>query len=228
MAKATFEKLEFGPRRAIYVDINSQLDNFTIPDDTLKMYEDYDLIYRTLCGILFNFVPESGHPGGNISSGRIVASLLYSTMDYRMRDPECLEADLISYAAGHKAMGLYAMWALRNECARIGRPDLLPEDKLQLRLEDLLGFRRNPTQETPLFARYNAKALDGHPTPQTPFLKLSTGASGVGVPASFGLGFGAADTFGGNAPLLHVVEGEGGMTPGRVSEALATVATAQL
>ena len=228
MAKATFEKLEFGPRRGVYVDISSQLGNFPVPDETVRLYEDYDLIYRTLCGILYNFVPQSGHPGGSISSGRFVAALLFSTMDYRMSDPECLEADLISYAAGHKAMGLYAMWALRNECARSGRPDLLPDEKHQLRLEDLLGFRRNPTQETPLFAEYGAKPLDGHPTPQTPFIKLSTGASGVGVPSSFGLSFGAADTFGSDAPLVHIVEGEGGMTPGRVSEALATVATAQL
>ncbi len=228
MAKASFEKLEFGPRRGVYINISSQLDNFPIPEETIRLYEDYDLIYRTLCGILFNFVPQSGHPGGSISSGRIVASILFSTMDYRFSDPECLEADLISYAAGHKAMGLYAMWALRNECARVGRPDLLPDENRQLRLEDMLGFRRNPTQETPLFVQYNAKPLDGHPTPQTPFVKLSTGASGVGVPASFGLSFGAADTFGKDAPLVHVVEGEGGMTPGRVSEALATAATAQL
>ena len=31
------------------------------------------------------------------------------------------------------------------------------------------------------------KALDGHPTPATPFVRLSTGASGVGLPASIGL-----------------------------------------
>ncbi len=228
MANVTSTKLEFGHRRAVYVDIKSQLGSFPIPEETIRLYEDYDMIYRTLCGILYNFAPKSGHPGGSISSGRLVASLLFNTMDYDFSDPESLEADIISYAAGHKAMGLYAMWALRNECARISQPDLLPEDKFQLRLEDLLGFRRNPTQETPLFARYRAKALDGHPTPTTPFIKLSTGASGVGVPASFGLGLGAMDLFGAKSPMLHVVEGEGGMTAGRVSEALATMATAQM
>ncbi|MCK4237063.1 MAG: hypothetical protein KAX38_08070, partial [Candidatus Krumholzibacteria bacterium] len=226
--KVSFRKLDFGPRRCVYTAIKPELKNFEIPDETIKMYEDYDLIYRTLCGILYNYVPKSGHPGGSISSGRIIAGLLFSSMDYRMGDPECLEADIISYAAGHKAMGLYAMWALRNEFARASKPEILPEEKLQLRLEDLLGFRRNPTQETPLFAKFKAKPLDGHPTPQTPFVKLSTGASGVGIPSSFGLGFGAMDTFGEDTPLLHVLEGEGGMTPGRVSEAMATVATAQL
>jgi transketolase len=228
MKDAKLSTLEFGPRRSFYAEILPQIDTFDIPEETIKMYEDYDLIYRTLCGILYNFVPKSGHPGGSISSGRIVASILFDTMSYRIGDPESPEADLISYAAGHKAMGLYAMWALRNECARASKPDMLPDEAHQLRLEDLLGFRRNPTQETPLFAKFKAKPLDGHPTPLTPFVKLSTGASGVGVPASFGLGMGAMDTFGKDAPHVHVIEGEGGMTPGRVSEAFATAATAQL
>ncbi len=229
MENVTFSKLALGPRRGLYLDISSQLDAFPVTEEEIRFFEDYDLIYRALCGILYNFVPKSGHPGGSISSGRIVASLLFDTMAYDIGDPERLDADLISYAAGHKAMGLYAMWALRNECLRAARPELLPADeKLQLRLEDLLGFRRNPTQETPLFAKFRARPLDGHPTPLTPFIKLSTGASGVGVPASFGLAFGAMDTFGAAAPQVNVLEGEGGMTAGRVSEALATMAAAQL
>ncbi|HEM45840.1 MAG TPA: hypothetical protein ENO23_02235, partial [Alphaproteobacteria bacterium] len=227
--RISMDKLEFGPRRAFYAEIKPALGKFDIPDEVVTMYEDYDLVYRTLCGILYNYVPKSGHPGGSISSGRMVAGLLFDTMDYRIGDPECLEADLISYAAGHKAMGLYAMWALRNELARIGKPSLLPDEKMQLRFEDLVGFRRNPTQETPLFKKFKSKALDGHPTPLTPFVKLSTGASGVGVTTSFGLGFGAMDTFGAKAaPWVHVIEGEGGMTPGRVAEAMATAASAQL
>jgi transketolase len=121
------------------------------------------------------------------------------------------------------------MWALRNEVIRIGAPDLLPDDvRYQLRLEDLLGFRRNPTNQTPLFRKFNAKPLDGHPTPATPFIRLSTGASGVGVPTSLGLAFGAMDYYGNGAPRVHIVEGEGGMTPGRVSEAMASAGTSSL
>ncbi|MHC4143019.1 MAG: hypothetical protein ACYSUF_14530, partial [Planctomycetota bacterium] len=70
--------------------------------------------------------------------------------------------------------------------------------------------------------------LDGHPTPATPFIRLSTGASGVGVPTSLGLAFGAMDYYGHGAPRVHIVEGEGGMTPGRVSEAMASAGTASL
>ncbi|MCC6187525.1 MAG: hypothetical protein IT318_00710 [Anaerolineales bacterium] len=225
---AADKQLAFRPRRGVYLEAAAQRDQVDLPAATLAVLEDFDLIYRTLCGMLFNFAPLSGHPGGSISSGRIAAGLVFRTLDYDFTDPACRYADILSYAAGHKAMGLYALWALRNECVRIARPDLLPQERWQLRLEDLLGFRKNPTQGTPLFARFAAKALDGHPTPQTPFTWLATGASGVGVPASFGLALGALDTYGEAAPLVHVLEGEGGMTTGRVSEALATAATAQL
>jgi len=126
-------------------------------------------------------------------------------------------------------LGLYSMWALRNEVMRIGTPELLPSDERnQLRLEDLLGFRRNPVTNTPLFKKFNSKALDGHPTSATPFVRLSTGASGVGMATSLGLAFGTMDYYGDNAPYVHIIEGEGGMTPGRVGEAMAAAGTASL
>lgn len=223
---------EFGARRGIYVDILDDMKGGEKPlsDDALKHMEMFDLIYRSLCAVLYNFVPMSGHPGGSISSGRFVESALFHTMDYDMSNPDRADADLISYAAGHKALGIYAMWALRNEVTRIGAPDLLPSDKrYQLRLEDLLGFRRNPVTSTPLFKKFNSKPLDGHPTPATPFVKLSTGASGVGVASSLGLAFGAIDYYGkGAAPRVNIVEGEGGLTPGRVVEALAAAGTGSI
>jgi len=223
-------RFQLGPRRGIYIDIAEELKGKrAVPDDEIKHFETFDLIYRCLCALLYNYVPTSGHPGGSISSGRFVASILFDAMDYDVSNPDREDADIISYAAGHKALGLYAMWALRNEVMRMGMPELLPRnERYQLRLEDLLGFRRNPTTKTPLFLKYNAKPLDGHPTPATPFLRLSTGASGVGLATSLGLAFGAMDYYGNNAPRIHIVEGEGGMTPGRVSEAMAAAGTASL
>jgi transketolase len=223
--------LKFGPRRGTYIDIGKELKGAKKPfsEADLRRFENLDLLYRSLCALLFNYVPLSGHPGGSISSGRLIATLLFDTLDYDVTDPNRPDADLISFAAGHKAMGLYAMWALRNEIVRIGAPDLLPRNEaLQLRLEDLLGFRRNPVTKTPLFMKFRVKPLDGHPTPATPFVRLSTGASGVGFASSLGLAFGAMDRYGAGAPYVHVVEGEGGMTPGRVSEALAAAGTASL
>ncbi|MGB9601122.1 MAG: hypothetical protein ACPL7I_11260, partial [Myxococcota bacterium] len=138
------------------------------------------------------------------------------------------DQDVVIYAAGHKALGLYAIWALRNEIVRAFAPSELPEEKFQLRFEDLLGFRRNPTNKLPLFNKFKSKALDGHPTPATPFVKVATGASGVGVPAAFGYAFGALDYYRENPPKVHIVEGEGGMTPGRVAEALASASASRL
>ncbi len=223
--------LSFGPRRGQYLDITEALKGSKNPltAEEVKTFESFDLFYRALCGMLFNYVPTSGHPGGSISSGRIVAGILFDSMDYDVSDPDRDDADIISYAAGHKAMGLYSLWALRNEVMRLGAPELLPaEDRLQLRLEDLLGFRRNPITSTPLFLKFKVKPLDGHPTPATPFVRLATGASGVGLAASVGLAFGARDYYGTSSPRVHVIEGEGGMTPGRISEALATAGTASL
>ena len=221
----------FGPRRGLYFDIKHEMKTGAelLPADEVKHFETLDLIYRSLCALLFNYVPTSGHPGGSISSGRLVAAILFDAMDYDVGNPDREDADIISYAAGHKALGLYAMWALRNQVLRIGGLELLPGDnRYQLRLEDLLGFRRNPITKTPLFLKFNAKPLDGHPTPATPFVRLSTGASGVGLASSLGLAFGAIDYYGNDAPRVHIVEGEGAMTTGRASEAMAAAGTASL
>jgi len=220
---------ELGPRRGVYIDISKEKVEKQASGEDTTHFEELDLMYRALCAMLYNYVPMSGHPGGSISSGRFVAGVVFDSLDYDVANPDREEADIVSYAAGHKTLGLYAMWALRNEVIRIGCPELLPRnEKHQLRLEDLLGFRRNPLTRTPLFLKFGVKPLDGHPTPATPFLRLSTGASGVGVAASLGLAFGAMDFYGAGAPRVHIVEGEGGMTPGRVGEAMAAAGTACL
>ncbi len=223
--------LTVGTRRSALLEITNILanDDAVLSREEQRHFDFLDLLYRSLCALMYNYVPLSGHPGGSISAGRFMAALLFDHMAYDLSQPQREDADLISFAAGHKAMGLYALWALRDEIARLAAPDLLPRDvRFRLRLEDLLGFRRNPITDTPLFKAFRAKALDGHPTPATPFIRLSTGASGVGVASSLGLALGAKDYFGDDAPRVHVVEGEGGLTPGRVTEALAAVGTASL
>jgi len=223
--------LELSGRRAQVIQVDGAGDGIEPPLDAVELaaFTELDLIYRSLCALMFNYVPTSGHPGGSISSGRLLACLLFDGLDYDLADPLRTDADVISFAAGHKALGLYAMWALRTEIARIGAPELLPaRERLQLRLEDLLGFRRSPVTATPLFRELRAKPLDGHPTPATPFVRLATGASGVGLPSSLGLALGAADFYGAAAPRVHIVEGEGGLTPGRASEALAAAGTTSL
>ncbi len=218
--------LNLQDRGTEYISIDSGAGS-TLPVLDGDSLEFLDLCYRTLCAIMFNHA-SSGHPGGSISSGRIVESLIYNRMKYDISNPMDRSADIISYSAGHKTLGLYAMWACRNEVVRQSHQDLLPQVSQQLRLEDLLGFRKNPITSTPLFVQFNAKPLDGHPTPQTPFVWLSTGVSGVGVAASTGLALTLKDMYGEDAPKVHILEGEGGMTPGRVAESLAAAATSGL
>ena len=109
----------FAPRRAAYLDITTTPQAAPLSADEVGSFETFDMLYRSLCALMFNYVPTSGHPGGSVSSGRIVAGLLLDAMDYDLGDPDRQDADLVSYAAGHKAMGLYAMWALRDEVARV-------------------------------------------------------------------------------------------------------------
>ncbi len=225
------KKMVLGCKRSVFVDVSdySKKASYALNAQEIAAFTKLDLAYRTLVAILYNYVPTSGHPGGSISSGRIVEHLLYREMNYDLKYPHKNENDILSYAAGHKALGLYAMWALRNECVRMAAPALLPAQKAQqLRLEDLLGFRHNQVQNTPLFVKFHAKPLGGHPEPLVPFVRTSTGASGVGDGSAVGLALAAADAYGKKCPVVHVIEGEGGLTAGRVSEAAAIAATAQL
>jgi transketolase len=218
----------FGRHRGIYVDVGTLSDS-PLSAQEVEAFELLDMVYRSLCAMMYNYVPQSGHPGGSISSGRFVSTLLFDAMDYDFSNPLNERADIISYAAGHKALGLYSMWALRNEIVRIAEPMLMPNDiRFQLRLEDLLGFRRNPAGPAPLARTLSSKPLDGHPTPAVPFVNLSTGASGVGMASSIGLAIAAADAYPEDPPRVHIIEGEGGLTPGRAAEAIAAAGTASL
>ncbi|MFQ5350080.1 MAG: hypothetical protein ACE5EG_06535, partial [Thermoanaerobaculia bacterium] len=75
---------ELAPRRGTYVDLRGSADEAEAPlsAEELRQFETLDLVYRSLCALMFNYVPTSGHPGGSISSGRIVAGILFDAMDY--------------------------------------------------------------------------------------------------------------------------------------------------
>ena len=225
--------LKFGQRRGVYVNIADELKDSG--EDPLQSLEDLsfqklDQICRAMCAMMYNYVPMSGHPGGSISKMRYELVLWLNNLKFDLSDPLRHEADIFVKAAGHTTLGLYVQLAVMNEIARLGAPELLSDElHKQFRLEDLLGFRRNPVTDTPLFNELQVKPLDGHPTPATPFVWVTTGASGVGTASSAGLALGAMDYYGKeNTPNIHVTEGEGGMTPGRVSETLAMLGSAQL
>ena len=209
-------------KQGLYYKVEDLLQDgsLQLKDNELNALNKLDVMYRSLCAILYNFA-QTGHPGGSISSGKIVQNLLFNQMSYNFKNPDEESADILSYAAGHKALGLYALWALRNEIVKNYAPEMLADVKRQIRFEDLLGFRKSPANNSKLFKQFNAKSLDGHPEPLTPFVKLATGASGVGFGAGIGLALGAALTYPQNTPKVHVLEGEGGLTAGRCVEAMA-------
>ncbi|MBM3200658.1 hypothetical protein FJZ53_06990, partial [Candidatus Woesearchaeota archaeon] len=74
---------KIGSRRAKFIDITKKAGKkgFISAEDK-QHFENFDLIYRSLCAMLYNYVPMSGHPGGSISSGRFVSGLLFNSMDY--------------------------------------------------------------------------------------------------------------------------------------------------
>ena len=83
-------------RRGLCVDItrDSASPGRALNGEERKALESFDLIYRTLCALMFNFVPTSGHPGGSVSSGRMVAGLLFDVMDYDLEAPDREDADI--------------------------------------------------------------------------------------------------------------------------------------
>jgi transketolase len=199
------------------------------PGELCAALGELNLIARALIAATYNYTPCSGHPGGSLSASRILESLLYGPLEHDLSAPDRPEADRLVLAAGHKALLLYVELALRDELARCFAPELLPASPAgRLRLEDLLGFRHNPTHGTPLFTRFRARPLDGHPGPGTPFVPVCTGASGVGLAAACGLAHALLDRHPQDPPRVHVLEGEAGLTPGRVQEALAGAACAGL
>ncbi|MFH2069631.1 MAG: hypothetical protein ABIJ11_00265 [Elusimicrobiota bacterium] len=185
-----------------------------------RLIERLFIAYRSIVILLFNFV-QSGHPGGSISMGRMLMNLVFNKntkMDFT--DMDRPDSDVIGMAAGHKALGLYSFLGLMFNLVKLNDPKLYGSIKRKMRLEDLLGFRKNPATILPLMKRFNSHRLDGHPTPETPGVVVATGASGVGFGAIGGYAFAKKEYFD-NPPVINLIEGEGGMTAGRVHESLA-------
>ena len=77
--------LNLADRGTEYISLDST-NISTIPEADMHSLEFLDLCYRTLCAVMFNH-SSSGHPGGSISSGRIVESLLFNQMTYDISNP---------------------------------------------------------------------------------------------------------------------------------------------
>lgn len=190
------------------------------PSSEIESAERLFAAYRSIVVMLFNFV-QSGHPGGSISMGRPLLNItLNKNTKLDITDLDRPDSDIIGMAAGHKALGLYSYLGLLFEIVKIKDPGMFESIKRKMRFEDLLGFRKNPATELPLMKKFSSKRLDGHPTPETPGVVVATGASGVGFGALGGYAFAKKEYYDA-PPTINIIEGEGGMTPGRVHENLA-------
>jgi len=190
-------------------------------DETLLPLERVFIAYRAIVALLFNFV-QSGHPGGSISAGRIMLNIaLGRNTKIDITNLDRPDSDIIGMAAGHKALGLYSFLGLLFEIVKLKDKKLYDSIERKIRFpEDLLGFRKNPATVLPLMKKFNSRRLDGHPTPETPGVVVATGASGVGFGALGGYAFAKKEYYE-DPPIVNIIEGEGGMTPGRVHENLA-------
>lgn len=172
-----------------------------------------DLIDQ-LIDIVLNY-RQSGHPGGSRSKVHMFVSLMLSgAMRWDIRHPEKRFGDRFVLGAGHTIPLIYCTLAVLNEALRIKYEQTgdaryrLPERERTLLWEDLLGFRRHG-------------GLSGHAEMEgkTLFLKFNTGPSGHGAPAAAGEAL-ALKRAGLKSVKVFVMDGEGGLTPGGVSETM--------
>src|ERR1700741_2240036 len=100
----------------------------------------------------------SGHPTSCISCADIVATLFFHEMRWDPKDATARNVDAFVLSKGHAAP---ILWAVLHEAGAIS------EDPLSLR-------------------RFGSR-LEGHPTPNNPWVKIATGSLGQGLAAANGM-----------------------------------------
>jgi transketolase len=173
-----------------------------------------NLIDNTI-DIILNY-RQSGHPGGSRSKVHVLTTLLLSgAMRWDIRHPEKKFGDRFILCGGHTIPLIYCTLAVFNEALRIKsnqtqaeRYKIFKAEERALYWEDLLKFRRRG-------------GLSGHAEMEgkTLFLKFNTGPSGHGNPATAGEAV-ALKRAGAHGVRVFGIEGEGGLTPGVVHEAM--------
>ncbi len=130
----------------------------------------------------------SGHPTSCMSSADIVAALFFHEMRWDPRDPAAHDVDRFVLSKGHAAP---VLWAALAEAGAID------EDPLSLRQID--------------------STLEGHPTPNNPWVKVATGSLGQGLAAANGMAL--ADRLDGLDARVYCLLGDGECAEGSVWEA---------
>ncbi len=103
----------------------------------------------------------SGHPTTCMSAAEIMAVLFFDEMRFDPRDPTARDTDAFVLSKGHAAP---ILWAALKEAGAIA--------------DDLRSLRRF------------GSPLEGHPTPNSPWVKIATGSLGQGLSAALGQAIG--------------------------------------
>ena len=130
----------------------------------------------------------SGHPTSCLSCAEIVSVLFFDEMRFDPSDPSGRDQDVFVLSKGHAAP---ILWAALKEAGAIS--------------DDLLTLRR-----------YDSP-LEGHPTPQSPWVRVATGSLGQGLAAAAGMAW--ARKLDGSAGRVYALLGDGEAAEGAVFEA---------
>jgi transketolase len=130
----------------------------------------------------------SGHPTSCMSCAEIVAALFFHEMRWDPNDPRARDVDRFVLSKGHAAP---ILWAVLAEAGAID------EDPLSLRKID--------------------SSLEGHPTPNNPWVRVATGSLGQGLAAANGMA--VADRLDSLDARIFCLLGDGECSEGSVWEA---------
>jgi transketolase len=104
-------------------------------------------------------VTKSGHPTSSMSAADLMAVLLSEYLHYDFDAPDDPHNDHLVFSKGHASPLLYSMYRAAGA----------------IDLEELLTFRKFGSR------------LEGHPTPEIPWVDVATGSLGQGLPDGVGI-----------------------------------------
>lgn len=130
--------------------------------NVIKMLQDKATHLR-IDSIRATTAAGSGHPTSCASAAEIVSVLFFSVMRYDPKQPHSRANDVFVLSKGHAAPILYSAWS---------EAGLFPR-------EHLLTLRQFDSD------------LQGHPTPQLPFVDVATGSLGQGLAVGNGIALNA-------------------------------------
>jgi transketolase len=104
-------------------------------------------------------VTKSGHPTSSMSAADLMAVLLSKYLHYDFDNPENPNNDHLIFSKGHASPLLYSLYKAAGAITD----------------EELLTFRKFGSR------------MEGHPTPEIPWVDVATGSLGQGLPISVGV-----------------------------------------